>query len=79
MTKDFLAEICLSSTRSHALKTQVKTVMWIQTLKNILNLPEVIAFLENVYQFFELKGYTFEATETMSLISSLTKLHSVNL
>lgn len=39
------------------------------------NLPEAIVCLENVHQFLELKGYTCEATETVTL----TTLHSVNL
>lgn len=43
------------------------------------NLHEAITCLEDVHHFLEHKGHTSEATETMSLISSLTTLHSVNL
>ena len=43
------------------------------------NLPEVIACLEDVRYFLECKGHTPQSTEAMSLISSLTMLHSQNL
>ena len=43
------------------------------------NLPEAITCLEDVRQFLERSGYTCESTETMSLINSLTRLHSLNL
>ena len=43
------------------------------------NLPEAIACLEDVREFLEFREYTCESTETMSLISSLTTLHSQNL
>ena len=41
-------------------------------------LPEAIALLEDVRYFLE-RGYTTESTEAMSLIGSLTQLHSLNL
>ena len=42
-------------------------------------LPEAIASLEDICYFLEYKGYTTESTEAMSLMISLTKLHSLNL
>lgn len=42
------------------------------------NLSEVIACLEDIRYFLECKGYTTQSTEAMSLISSLTMLHSQN-
>ena len=43
------------------------------------NLPQAIQCLEDVRQFLECGGYTQESTEIMCLISSLTKVHSLNL
>ena len=43
------------------------------------NLPEAIKALEDVRQLLECRGYTHESTETMTLISSLTKLHTLNI
>ena len=43
------------------------------------NIPEAVKALEDVCQFLECRGYTQESTETMTLISSLTKLHTLNL
>lgn len=45
----------------------------------LTRLPEAISSLEDIRYFLEYKGYTAESTEAMSLISSLTKLHSTNL
>ena len=74
--------VLISVARSHALKTSENSDVDIYQppkFQTYLKPLHSIAFLENIRQFFELKGYTFEATETMSLISSLTMLHSVNL
>ena len=48
-------------------------------LPRFQRLPEAIACLEDIRYFLEYEGYTSESTEAMSLMSSLTMLHSLNL
>ena len=43
------------------------------------SLPEAIKCLDDIQYFLDCRGYTVQSTETMSLISSLTTLHSQNL
>ena len=87
--ENFLAEIGPSSSKSLCTedtdgeKSNVETESEEESTDlpctKLHNLPEAITCLEDVHQFLERSGYTCESTETMSLISSLTRLHSLNL
>ena len=83
----FLSEICPSTSKSvRSLSPDIEsessdeesTVPEIPTAR-FSELPEAIASLEDVHQFLDLKGHTREATQAMSLIDSLSRLHSLNL
>ena len=81
----FLSEICPSTSKSvrslspdfeSESSDEESTVPEIPTAR-FSELPEAIASFEDVHQFLDLKGHTHEATQAMSLIDLLSRLHLI--
>ena len=80
----FLSEICPSTSKSPHISPELESkssdeeAVELPTAR-FSNLAEAIVCLGNIRQFLELKGHTCEATQAMSLINSLSRLHPLNL
>ena len=80
----FLSEICPTTSKSVHVDPEVESESSDEESTELPSvrygtLSEAIVCLEDVHQFLELKGHTNEATQAMSLITSLSRLHSLNL